>query len=171
MASKESLKAKRHQLYCSIADALQHTSADDSSDILGRLQAVLEAEACLSCVDGEEESTSQDYCGLHTLDDLKIGISLAGTAAASCQHETGADYHRPNAHTTAAARRTSQPSKPEQQMNRPASSAGLAMSALQDLKQELAKSMHQSMQAQQKPRPSKVSLQHHQASTAAAAVS
>jgi hypothetical protein len=110
-SSRESLKAQRHQLYCGIADALQAVPA--SADILNRLQTVLEAEACLSCIDGEDSAVQQEPAS--------SSKSLHGAP------RLGDSSSRPVATTTT-------------------STAGhLAVSALQDLKAELAQRVQQSM--------------------------
>lgn len=110
-SSRESLKAQRHQLYCGIADALQSVpGSGGSADILSRLQTVLEAEACLSCIDGED--------------------SAVQTPASSKSHLAPClDSSRPAAAT----------SKP--------TAGHLAVSALQDLKAELAQRMQQTMKS------------------------
>lgn len=49
------LQLHRHHLYCSVADACQHGSVNGSATstaaLLSQLQAVLEAESCLSCME------------------------------------------------------------------------------------------------------------------------
>lgn len=56
-SNKETLKSQRHALYCTIAHGLQKASnSADADELLSRLQAVLEAEACLSCIDGDDGS-------------------------------------------------------------------------------------------------------------------
>lgn len=51
------LQLHRHQLYCSVADACQQGKINGSaSALLSQLQAVLEAESCLSCI--EEDSNA-----------------------------------------------------------------------------------------------------------------
>jgi len=124
------LQAKRHQLYCSIADACQQTNVD-SSDILGRLQAVLEAEACLSCIDGDAEADQ------HALEAQNSHAS--GFLGAAAPGAVG-----PGRQSPSAVRLT----------------ARAAASALHDLKEELAQRVHQSVQhqLQQKPRHGKVSF-------------
>lgn len=98
-SSRESLKAQRHQLYCGIADALS-VPGSGSANILSRLQTVLEAEACLSCINGEDSVVHEPASSK----------SLAPAAATS------------------------------------KSTAGhLAVSALQDLKAELAQRVQQTM--------------------------
>lgn len=105
-SSRESLKAQRHRLYCGIADALS-VPGSGSADILSRLQTVLEAEACLSCIDGED----------------------------SVAHEPASSKSlAPRLDRAAAAT--------------PKSTAGhLAVSALQDLKAELAQRVQQTVKA------------------------
>jgi hypothetical protein len=137
MVSKETLKAKRHQLYCSIADAMNHTGAE-SSDILDRLQAVLEAEACLSVIDDDADS------GQHTPHDSYQQCSV------SSQQQT--------ATATQRAQRNA-PAVSNSRLMSCVSSKGQAASALQQLKQELAQQVHQSVQQTQQqsvPRKGKV---------------
>lgn len=137
MASKEILKAKRHQLYCSIADALNHTGAE-SSDILGRLQAVLEAEACLSVIDDDADSVqhaAHDSCQRHSI---------------SSQQQTAGPTQSAQHHLPALSTSRLMPHS---------SSKGQASSALQQLKQELAQQVHHSLQQTQQqdaPRKGKV---------------
>jgi hypothetical protein len=46
------MQLHRHQLYCSVADACQKGSVNGSTAaLLSQLQAVLEAESCLSCIE------------------------------------------------------------------------------------------------------------------------
>lgn len=147
MSNKESLKTKRHQLYCSIADALQHTSAENSSGILGRLQAVLEAEASLSCIDGDEGESVLQEPASSTFDSFTMGTAAAGQAATAAPAAwRGATSHQPSE----AAPRPINPARSAQHLSRP-STSGLAVSALQDLKAELAQRVHQhSMQRKQR---------------------
>lgn len=139
MTSKEVLKAKRHQLYCSIADACQQTNLD-SSDILGRLQAVLEAEACLSCMDGDAEAEQ------NALEAPNSHASGFLGAAAPVQHrvERAPGSAGPCGPFAGPVRLT----------------ARTATSALHELKEELAQRAHQSVQhqLQQNPRHGKVSF-------------
>jgi hypothetical protein len=156
MSDKESLKAKRHQLYCSIADALQHTSAENSSGILGRLQAVLEAEASLSCIDGDEGESVLQEPASNTFDSFMMGSAAAGQAAAATAaawHTRGATSHQSTGLAEAAAPRLIEQARSAQHLSGP-STSGLAMSALHNLKQELAQRVQHSMQ---KPRQGKVS--------------
>lgn len=114
------MQAQRHQLYCSIADVLQHTRQSScSNDVLARLQTVLEAEACLSCIDDTESE----------LQDAVAGVNMVHPAAKKAL---------------------------------PASSAGAAASALQQLKEELTQRVQESIQQDQhqqhKPRQGKVGV-------------
>jgi hypothetical protein len=128
MASKESLKAKRHELYCSIADALQDSCAEGQQqqpDLLGRLQAVLEAEARLSHVNG-------DVGGGDSTIDSSTGIPAESGACAAVAAPMRVEDDTP---------------------------AAAAVSALHQLRDELAQHTHQSVQQQpqqQKPRQVRV---------------
>jgi hypothetical protein len=138
MASKEALKAKRHQLYCSIADAVNHTGAE-SSDILGRLQAVLEAEACLSVIDDDSDSVqdaSHDSRQQHPT---------------SSQQQTARATHTAQHHVSALS---------TSRVMSQSSSKGQAASALQQLKQELAQQVRHSLQQTQQNTPRKGKVTH-----------
>jgi hypothetical protein len=140
--SREGLKAKRHALYCSIADALQH-SGEASPAVLDRLQAVLEAEACLSCIDGDADSLVQTP-GSDAYDATTDSYRIGAPAAA---------------HARSAAVGRHLPSLSHCITSTPA--PGPAVAALQQLKEELAQRVHQSViqqqhQPQHKPRQSKV---------------
>lgn len=140
--SREGLKAKRHALYCSIADALQH-SGEASPAVLDRLQAVLEAEACLSCIDGDADSLVQTP-GSDAYDATTDSYRIGAPAAAHAR-SAAAGRHLPSlSHCITST-----------------SAPGPAVSALQQLKEEMAQRVHQSViqqqhQPQHTPRKSKV---------------
>jgi hypothetical protein len=151
MSDKESLEAKRHQLYCSIADSLKHTSAENSSGILGRLQAVLEAEASLSCIDGDEGESVLLEPASNTFSNSMIGSAAAGQAAAATWHTHGPTPHQSFELTAAAPPRPTDQARSAQRFGRPTTS-GLAMSALHDLKEELAQCLQKQKHSMQKQR-------------------
>ncbi|WIA18191.1 hypothetical protein OEZ85_009664 [Tetradesmus obliquus] len=123
MASREELKLHRHQLYCSVADACQQGKINGSaSALLSQLQAVLEAESCLSCI--EEDSNAGPEGNNST-----------------CQ---GQPQRPPSKQLRQQNKQRQTPVATPASKHTPAASA--ASSAVQLLKDELAQKLHAAVQ-------------------------
>lgn len=146
MDRKESLKSKRHQLYCGIADALQRSAPPSSCELLSRLQSVLEAEACLSSIDDDIEGFKyEDAVELPT-----IRISHAShVSSPQQQHDCKRAGTKHGGHAESPKTAATQ-----------STTCSLVTSALQQLKDEFTQKMHHSTQQQQPIRKHKVGSMH-----------